>query len=82
MHLGEEHVRQVIMAAHDLPHPAPHLRILVVEALDVGDGREVGRVEGGEARGEARALCVVEGEPRVCDHLVGVGVPATCRQGR
>ena len=41
---------------------APHVR----------DRGEIGWVEGGEARGEARAADVVEGQPSVSNHLVSV----------
>eukprot|EP00966_Prymnesium_polylepis_P028112 650024-Prymnesium_polylepis.1 len=61
----EEHGRQVVVAAHELGDRAPHLGILVPHAAHVRDARQVGRVEGGERGREARAVRVVEGEPRI-----------------
>mmetsp|Transcript_49124 Transcript_49124/g.110461 ORF Transcript_49124/g.110461 Transcript_49124/m.110461 type:complete len:297 (-) Transcript_49124:1142-2032(-) len=77
--LAEQHRGQVVVAAHDFAHRPPHLRVLVVHAPHVGDGREIGRVERGETRREALTLLVAERKPSVSHHLVSVRVDVARR---
>mmetsp|Transcript_69912 Transcript_69912/g.138535 ORF Transcript_69912/g.138535 Transcript_69912/m.138535 type:complete len:317 (+) Transcript_69912:935-1885(+) len=77
--LVEQHRRQVVVSAHDLANAAPHFGVLIVQPLDVVEGREVRRVEGGERRRDACAVLVLKCQPRVSDHLVRIGIHVAWR---